>query len=205
MATSFPEDLDNFSNPAATDSMSGHAAQHANANDAIEALQAKIGVDGSADENSIDYKIAALEQGLENATGDFIPESLLGNANGVASLNSAGKVPVDQIPSLGLAGNNDATIYGIENKTTIDTFSKNLYSTIRYVLQVQKNSDIVSSSIDVVNDGTNLHVNEIEISSNTDNDLVNYELEENAGIISLSVTPISGSVSVRYYRTALKI
>jgi hypothetical protein len=205
MATSFPEDLDNFSNPAATDSMSGHAAQHANANDAIEALQAKIGVDGSADENSIDYKIAALEQGLENATGDFIPESLLGNANGVASLNSAGKVPVDQIPSLGLAGNNDATIYGIENKTTIDTFSKTLYSTIRYVLQVQNNSYIVSSSIDIVNDGTNLHVNEIEISSNTDNDLVNYELEENAGIISLSVTPISGSVSVRYYRTALKI
>jgi hypothetical protein len=205
MATSFPEDLDNFSNPAATDSLSGHAAQHANANDAIEALQAKIGIDGSTDQNSIDYKIATLEQGLENATGDFIPQSDVGNPDGVASLNAAGKVPVAQIPALGLAGNNDSTIYGIENKTTIDTFSKTLYSTIRYVLQIQKNSNIVSSSIDIVNDGTNLHVNEVEISSNTENDLVSYQLEENAGIISLSVTPISGSVSVRYYRTALKI
>jgi hypothetical protein len=205
MATSFPEDLDNFSNPAATDSLSGHAAQHANANDAIEALQAKIGIDGSADQDSIDYRLATVEQGLENATGDFIPQSDVGNPDGVASLNAAGKVPVAQIPALGLAGNNDATIYGIENKTTIDTFSKTLYSTIRYVLQIQKNSDIVSSSIDIVNDGTNLHVNEVEISSNTENDLVSYQLEENTGIISLSVTPISGSVSVRYYRTALKI
>jgi hypothetical protein len=36
----------------------------------------------------------------------------------------------------------------------------------------------VSSSIDMVNDGTDLHVNEVEISSNTENDLVTYELEE---------------------------
>jgi hypothetical protein len=205
MATNFPEDLDNLLNPASTDSMTGHAAQHANANDAIEALQTKVGIDNSEDPNSLDYRIAAVESGLENATGDFIPVSDVGVAGGVASLNSAAKVPVEQIPALGLEGNNDVTIYGIENKTEIDSFSKSLYGTVRYVMQVIKGSEIISTAIDIVNDQSNLYVQEVEVSSNTTNELATHVLEENAGIISLSVTPISGSVSVRYYRTALKI
>jgi hypothetical protein len=42
MSTSFPDSLDNLSNPNATDELVGHAQQHANANDAIEAMQTKI-------------------------------------------------------------------------------------------------------------------------------------------------------------------
>lgn len=205
MSTNFPTELDNLSNPAATDSLNGHAAQHANANDAIEALQTKVGKDGSSDENSLDYRIAAVETGLANTAADSVPQADVGQPGGVASLNSAGKVPNDQIPSLGLAGNNDVTIYGIENKTVIDSFDKATYGTVRYVLQIKKGSEIVSSAIDIVNDQSDLYVQEVEVSSNTTNQLANHILEENAGIISLSVTPISGSVSVRYYRTALKI
>ncbi len=48
MATQFPTSLDSFTNPTgdiATNSPTVlHSAQHANANDAIEALQAKVGV-----------------------------------------------------------------------------------------------------------------------------------------------------------------
>jgi hypothetical protein len=63
MATNFPEDLDSFTNPQPTDSVAAvsHAAQHANANDAIEALQAKVGVDGSLDATSLDYRVTTLE------------------------------------------------------------------------------------------------------------------------------------------------
>lgn len=57
MSTAFPTALDALSNPQATDALTGHAAQHANANDAIEALQAKVGVDGSLDPTSIDYQL----------------------------------------------------------------------------------------------------------------------------------------------------
>lgn len=205
MSTNFPDELDNLSNPASTDSLNGHAAQHTNANDAIEALQSKVGKDGSLDPNSLDYRVSAVETGLANTTADAVPQSDVGQPGGVASLNSAGKVPADQIPALGLAGNNDVTVYGIENKTTIDTFSKSVYGTVRYVMQVTKGSEIKSVAIDIVNDQSDLYVQEVEVSSNTINELVNTVLEENAGIISLSVTPISGSVSVRYYRTALKI
>lgn len=63
MATSFPTSKDDFVNPQSTDSVQtvSHAAQHANANDAIEALETKVGVNNSTDPNSLDYKVKQLE------------------------------------------------------------------------------------------------------------------------------------------------
>ena len=63
MATSFPSSLDSFTNPLSSDTLSSpsHSAQHADANDAIEALQVKVGVDSSADTSSLEYRIAQLE------------------------------------------------------------------------------------------------------------------------------------------------
>ena len=63
MATSFPSSLDSFTNPLSSDTLSSpsHSAQHADANDAIEALQAKVGADSSAVTSSLDYKVAQLE------------------------------------------------------------------------------------------------------------------------------------------------
>jgi hypothetical protein len=63
MATNFPEELDSFINPLSTDSVAvvSHSEQHSNANDAIEALEAKVGKDGSTDPVSLDYRVSALE------------------------------------------------------------------------------------------------------------------------------------------------
>jgi hypothetical protein len=63
MATNFPTSLDALTNPSGTDSMSSpsHAGQHTDANDAIEALQAKVGVDGSAVTSSLDFRTDSLE------------------------------------------------------------------------------------------------------------------------------------------------
>lgn len=183
MSTNFPNQLDSLSNPNATDSLNGHAAQHANANDAIEALQAKIGIDGSEDPNSIDYKVYTLESQVQ---------SIGNNADTTLTL-------------LGLEGNNDLVVTGIENKTTIDSFSKSIFRTVRYSVQISKGSEHVSEVLDLVQDGTDVYLQQYEIASNTTNNLATINFEENSGIISLTVTPISGSVSVRYYRTALKI
>jgi len=59
MATSFPASLDTLTNPSSGESLNSpsHSGQHADANDAIEALQAKVGVDGSAVTTSLDYKL----------------------------------------------------------------------------------------------------------------------------------------------------
>ena len=79
MPTNFPTSLDIFTNPTATDPRNSatvpHDRQHADANDAIEALEAKLGIDGSADPSSIDYRLANLSSpdfAAENKDGSTV-------------------------------------------------------------------------------------------------------------------------------------
>ena len=76
MASNFPSSLDSFTNPSSSDAMDSvsvpHATQHSDLNDAVEALQAKVGADSSAVTSSHDYKIAdhaSRLTTLEGATG----------------------------------------------------------------------------------------------------------------------------------------
>ena len=185
MATSFPTSLDTLTNPTSTNSLASpsHADQHINANDAIEALEAKVGIDGSTDVNSIQYKIAAVQASI-------------------SSLNNATDTTVDL---LGLDGNNDLTVSDIENKTTLDTFSKTAFRTVNYQLQISRGSLFETSDIVILNDGTDLNVSQSNIISNTNTILANVTFEENSGIIGLCVTPTSAAVTARYIRTAIKI
>jgi hypothetical protein len=66
MATNFPASLDVLVNPQPNDSVEVvlHSAQHANANDAIEALESKVGANNSTDPNSLDYKVKTLETNI---------------------------------------------------------------------------------------------------------------------------------------------
>ena len=75
MASNFPSSLDTFTNPSPSDAMDSvsvpHATQHSDLNDAVEALQAKVGVDSSAVTSSLDYKVAQLE--TSGASVSFTP------------------------------------------------------------------------------------------------------------------------------------
>ncbi len=182
MATDYPASIDNLSNPEATQSMEGHAALHSNVNDAIEALEAKLGVDGSEDVNSIDYKVSQLELNLSALDSENTSELL------------------------GLDGNNDisATVCEIENATILDSFTESVWSTVKYTIQITRGSEMYASDILVLNDGSDINVSESNIITNTDNNLFSYAFEENSGIISLKITPVSTAVTARYYRTAIK-
>lgn len=63
--TSFPGALDSFTNPLAGNPLNApsHASQHANANDAIAALEAKVGANSSAVTSSHDYKLSGVGAG----------------------------------------------------------------------------------------------------------------------------------------------
>ncbi len=63
MATNFPNSLDNLTNPASTNELDApsHSQQHADANDAIEALETKVGINNSANTTSLDYRVRQLE------------------------------------------------------------------------------------------------------------------------------------------------
>jgi len=60
MATNFPTSLDSPTNPITSNTLNSpsHSGQHSDSNDAIKALEAKVGVDGSAVTTSLDYKVA---------------------------------------------------------------------------------------------------------------------------------------------------
>lgn len=74
MATSYPSSLDNFINPTATDSLSSgvvpHAEQHANLNDALEAVQTVLGILPAGSHLTIKDRIAASEalNGMSDVT-----------------------------------------------------------------------------------------------------------------------------------------
>jgi len=67
LMTNFPTALDMFNNPTAATPMSAagyeHDLQHAGLNDAVKALEAKVGVNNSTVTTSLDYRIRQLEQG----------------------------------------------------------------------------------------------------------------------------------------------
>lgn len=77
MSTSFPTNLDTLLNPGPNDLLDNanpsldHDVQHTNINDAVEALEAKVGVNSSAVVGSLDYRMAnggALRQSAQITT-----------------------------------------------------------------------------------------------------------------------------------------
>lgn len=72
MPTNFPTALDAYTNPVPGDKLSGtvggavvlHTTQHSNHNDAIESLEAKLGINFSTNTSSVDYVLLMLESVL---------------------------------------------------------------------------------------------------------------------------------------------
>jgi hypothetical protein len=89
MATNFPTSLDALTNPTGSSSLTSpdHASQHADANDAIEALQAKVGVDSSAVITSLDYKIRNLNAS-ELVSGTVPSARISGSYSGITGLGT---------------------------------------------------------------------------------------------------------------------
>lgn len=95
MSITFPTSLDTLVNPVGADALANatpalqHHVQHDNANDAIEALETKIGVDGSADTSSLDYK--SKHGSFIRATVQATTDSIAANASDAAKTLAVGK------------------------------------------------------------------------------------------------------------------
>lgn len=77
--------------------LEGHIQSHEVLNDALTAVETKVGVDGSEDTNSIDYKLNHNVALLDEADGvidsNYIPSN-------VAILDSNNKLPVSNLPAI---------------------------------------------------------------------------------------------------------
>jgi hypothetical protein len=117
MSINFPTDLDTLTNPVAGDRVNSatvpHATQHANANDAIEALEVKVGKNGSGVTTSHDYKLsgvtstdkAASLAGSEALTNKTLTSPILTTPKVTTSINDANGNEVIKTPATASAVN----------------------------------------------------------------------------------------------------
>jgi hypothetical protein len=104
MPTNFPTSVDNFTNPTANDSLNipSHSLQHANANDAIEAVEDYL-LNGAGKSGLVSLSTGTIngtQITLDNVFSStyrnyFVAMSVTGGSNGTISLqyiNSAGSV-----------------------------------------------------------------------------------------------------------------
>jgi len=95
MTVSFPTSLDDFTNPSGTDRLDNadaglkHATQHANANDAIEAIEAEVGITDSTVATSVNYKLK--NGGLVRKTATVTTDSLAADAQTLVPVLPLGK------------------------------------------------------------------------------------------------------------------
>ena len=126
MTTSFPTGLDALTNPTGSSSLTSpdHAGQHADANDAIEALEAKVGVNGSAVTSSLDYKITnGITSGLNVSSGDLYVDVV--NARvGINTINPQATLDVQSTsiaPAMRITNNGTNDSFIVEDSTTVDS------------------------------------------------------------------------------------
>jgi hypothetical protein len=95
MATNYPNSLDVLINPSSTDTLDSgtvpHAQQHANINDAMEAVQTILGINPAGSHLTIKDRIAASESlnGLNNVTITSVANGDVLKYNGSNWINSS--------------------------------------------------------------------------------------------------------------------
>lgn len=131
MTTVFPAALDTFVNPKGSASGGSdnlntptviHGKQHQNINDAVAAIELKLGIDGSTDVNSIDYKVnhsagggdvvgpaSATDNAItryDGTTGKLIQNSgaTIDDSGNITAMNLSGTNTGDQTSIVGITG-----------------------------------------------------------------------------------------------------
>ena len=95
MATNYPNSLDILINPTATDTLNSgtvpHAQQHANINDAMEAVQTILGINPAGSHLTIKDRIQASEalNGLSDVTITSVAPGNILKYNGSNWINSS--------------------------------------------------------------------------------------------------------------------
>lgn len=175
MNINFPTSLDTLVNPTATDNTVTvpHATQHANANDAIEALEAKVGINLSTDTASIDYKLknaSSVNPGHKHTLAGAITDITLTNpvnGNGLffngtywynadvnvpdASTTVKGVVKMSTSPAIATiaiaVGDNDTRVPTQGENDALAGTSGTPSSSNKYVTNLDTGTSVVAGSI----------------------------------------------------------
>ena len=139
MATNFPTSLDTLTNPTSSDSLSSpsHSSQHANVNDAVEALQAKVGADSSAVASSHDYLIAdhaSRLTALEGASGGKILQVVQATYGTAEATTSSTYVDTSLNASITPSATSSKVLVTISFNAETRTLSSNYARDVRHAI-----------------------------------------------------------------------
>ncbi len=142
MTTKFPDELDQFENPRPDSSQATartHSQQHGDANDAIEAVQRKVGVDLSEDPESLDFRVDALQ-------------------NVASGLDSAAFQPVEAFATRTQGILADSSVQPPQLKATSDALQEQIDEAIEQVFDGSPVYADVATGLAAVTDGTQFKV-----------------------------------------------
>ena len=114
-----------------------------------------------------------------------------------------------QATDLGSYGNNENTIYGIENLTVIDSFDATVWRMVKYIISISKttagDNKFYATELTILADGTNVSVSEYGTIDN-DGNIGTINVSRTGNTVAITVTPDNAikPVTVRYARLGLK-
>lgn len=114
-----------------------------------------------------------------------------------------------QATDLGTAGNNENTVYGIENPTVIDSFDATVWRMVKYIVSISKTTEgdnkFYATELTILVDGTDVSVSEYGTIDN-DGNMGTIAVSRTGNTVALTVTPDSviKPVTVRFARMGLK-
>jgi hypothetical protein len=114
-----------------------------------------------------------------------------------------------QATDLGTFGNNENTVFGIENPTVVDSFDATVWRMIKYLVSISKTSEgdnyFYATELTILVDGENVSVSEYGTIDN-DGNMGTVSVSRAGDTVALTVTPdpIIKPVTVRFARIGLK-
>jgi hypothetical protein len=114
-----------------------------------------------------------------------------------------------QSTDLGTFGNNENTIFGIENPTVIDSFDATVFRMVKYLVSISKVTEgdnyFYATELTLLVDGTNVSVSEYGTIDN-DGNMGTIAVSRTGDTVALTVTPdpVIKPVTVRFARMGLK-
>jgi hypothetical protein len=114
-----------------------------------------------------------------------------------------------QATDLGTFGNNENTIFGIENPTVVDSFDATDWRMVKYLVSISKVSEgdnkFYATELTILVDGENVSVTEYGTIDN-DGNMGTVSVSRAGDTVALTVTPdpIIKPVTVRFARIGLK-
>lgn len=113
---------------------------------------------------------------------------------------------VQQATDLGSSGNNESSVSGIENQTTVDSYDCTVWRFVKYLVTISKTNtnQFYATEISVLFDGTNINVTQYGTMDN-DGNMGTISVSKSGNTINLIVTPGDiKPVTVRFARMGLK-